>query len=101
MVFFKSRDTALYALGVGACADDAVNDKELKYVYHHDGQQSIQVNYYNLVRGNEWSHKPFMDKSLDFSGFIEFGSFLTSHLFMLFIFIYFILKIIDVDDSQF
>ncbi|CAA2994633.1 enoyl- hydratase 2, peroxisomal [Olea europaea subsp. europaea] len=43
MVFFKSRDTALYALGVGACADDAVNDKELKYVYHHDGQQSIQV----------------------------------------------------------
>ncbi|CAI9777927.1 unnamed protein product [Fraxinus pennsylvanica] len=40
---YTERDAALYALGVGACADDAVNDKELKYVYHHDGQQSILV----------------------------------------------------------
>ncbi|XP_042033087.1 enoyl-CoA hydratase 2, peroxisomal-like isoform X2 [Salvia splendens] len=36
-----NRDAALYyALGVGACSKDAVDDKELKYVYHHE---SIQV----------------------------------------------------------
>lgn len=38
-----NRDAALYALGVGACSRDAVDDKELKYVYHQDGQQSIEV----------------------------------------------------------
>jgi len=34
---------ALYALGVGACGDNAVDEKELKYVYHQDGQAYIQV----------------------------------------------------------
>ncbi|GFS31904.1 enoyl-CoA hydratase 2 [Actinidia rufa] len=36
-------DAALYALGIGACARDALDKDELKYVYHQDGQQSIQV----------------------------------------------------------
>ncbi|GJS47959.1 enoyl-CoA hydratase 2, peroxisomal, partial [Tanacetum coccineum] len=40
---YSERDVALYALGIGACAKDALDDKELKYVYHEDGQQSIQV----------------------------------------------------------
>ncbi|CAH9094866.1 unnamed protein product [Cuscuta europaea] len=40
---YTQRDAALYALGVGACAMDAVDDKELKFVYHRDGQQYIQV----------------------------------------------------------
>lgn len=40
---YTERDAALYALGIGACAKDALDDKELKYVYHEDGQQSIQV----------------------------------------------------------
>ncbi|RVX15863.1 Enoyl-CoA hydratase 2, peroxisomal [Vitis vinifera] len=30
-------DVILYALGVGACARDAVDENELKYVYHEDG----------------------------------------------------------------
>ncbi|XP_024975458.1 enoyl-CoA hydratase 2, peroxisomal isoform X1 [Cynara cardunculus var. scolymus] len=41
--YSESRDAALYALGIGACAKDALDDKDLKYVYHEDGQQSIQV----------------------------------------------------------
>ncbi|KAK6131361.1 hypothetical protein DH2020_034902 [Rehmannia glutinosa] len=40
---YTERDAALYALGIGACTKDAVDDKELKYVYHQDGQQSIEV----------------------------------------------------------
>ncbi|KZV33179.1 enoyl-CoA hydratase 2, peroxisomal-like [Dorcoceras hygrometricum] len=40
---YTERDAALYALGVGACSKDAVDDKELKYVYHKDGQQAIEV----------------------------------------------------------
>lgn len=40
---YTERDAAIYALGVGACARDALDGKELKYVYHQDGQQSIQV----------------------------------------------------------
>nr|GLL30497.1 enoyl-CoA hydratase 2, peroxisomal [Ipomoea trifida] len=40
---YSERDVALYALGVGGCSKDAVDDKELKFVYHPDGQQSIQV----------------------------------------------------------
>ncbi|XP_073276867.1 enoyl-CoA hydratase 2, peroxisomal-like isoform X1 [Primulina huaijiensis] len=40
---YTERDAALYALGVGACSKDAVDDKELKYVYHQDGQQAIEV----------------------------------------------------------
>ncbi|KAK3038876.1 hypothetical protein RJ639_028598 [Escallonia herrerae] len=38
-----SRITKVYALGVGACARGAVDKNELKYVYHQDGQQFIQV----------------------------------------------------------
>lgn len=37
------RDAALYALGIGACASDAVDEDELKYVYHEDGQKAIKV----------------------------------------------------------
>ncbi|KAL8514908.1 hypothetical protein ACS0TY_013839 [Phlomoides rotata] len=40
---YTERDAALYALGIGACSRDAVDDKELKYVYHQDGQRSIEV----------------------------------------------------------
>ncbi|KAL6317600.1 hypothetical protein AAG906_030353 [Vitis piasezkii] len=40
---YSERDVILYALGVGACARDAVDENELKYVYHEDGQQLIQV----------------------------------------------------------
>ncbi|CAI9117048.1 OLC1v1018361C1 [Oldenlandia corymbosa var. corymbosa] len=40
---YTERDAAIYGLGVGACAKDALDDKELKYVYHPDGQQFIQV----------------------------------------------------------
>ncbi|KAI3464745.1 hypothetical protein Pfo_021408 [Paulownia fortunei] len=40
---YTERDAALYALGIGACSKDAVDDKELKYVYHQDGQQAIEV----------------------------------------------------------
>ncbi|KAK9933254.1 hypothetical protein M0R45_020455 [Rubus argutus] len=40
---YSERDVALYALGIGACARDAVDADELKYVYHENGQQSIQV----------------------------------------------------------
>lgn len=40
---YTERDAALYALGIGACANDAIDDKELKYVYHQDGQEFIQV----------------------------------------------------------
>ncbi|GAV56701.1 Cu-oxidase domain-containing protein/MaoC_dehydratas domain-containing protein/Cu-oxidase_2 domain-containing protein/Cu-oxidase_3 domain-containing protein/zf-MaoC domain-containing protein, partial [Cephalotus follicularis] len=40
---YTERDAAVYALGVGACARDAVDADELKYVYHEDGQQFIQV----------------------------------------------------------
>lgn len=37
---------ALYALGVGACGGDALDEKELKYVYHQDGQPFIQVDFF-------------------------------------------------------
>ncbi|KAL7244717.1 hypothetical protein ACSBR2_000144 [Camellia fascicularis] len=40
---YTERDAALYALGVGACGRDALDKYELKYVYHEDGQQSIQM----------------------------------------------------------
>ncbi|XP_010935207.1 enoyl-CoA hydratase 2, peroxisomal [Elaeis guineensis] len=40
---YTERDVALYALGVGACAGDALDEKELKYVYHRDGQRFIQA----------------------------------------------------------
>lgn len=40
---FMDRDAALYALGIGACARDALDKNDLKYVYHQDGLQSIQV----------------------------------------------------------
>ncbi|GLT74402.1 hypothetical protein SLA2020_462040 [Shorea laevis] len=40
---YTERDAALYALGVGACARDATDADELKYVYHENGQQFIKV----------------------------------------------------------
>ncbi|PON60603.1 T-complex protein 1, beta subunit [Parasponia andersonii] len=40
---YSERDATLYALGIGACAPDAVDGDELKYVYHEKGQQFIQV----------------------------------------------------------
>ncbi|KAK7842002.1 enoyl-coa hydratase 2 [Quercus suber] len=43
LYLFESRDSVLYALGVGACARDAVDDDELKYVYHANGEQFLQV----------------------------------------------------------
>lgn len=33
----------IYALGVGACGRDATDNDELKYVYHENGPQFIQV----------------------------------------------------------
>ncbi|BBG94774.1 Pseudouridine synthase family protein [Prunus dulcis] len=36
-------DVALYALGIGACARDAVDVDQLKFVYHDKGQKFIQV----------------------------------------------------------
>ncbi|XP_031407309.1 enoyl-CoA hydratase 2, peroxisomal isoform X2 [Punica granatum] len=40
---YTERDVALYALGVGACAHDAVDADELKYVHHESGLRFIQV----------------------------------------------------------
>ncbi|CAA6656053.1 unnamed protein product [Spirodela intermedia] len=40
---YNERDVVLYALGIGACGGDAVDDKELKYVYHGDGQHHVKV----------------------------------------------------------
>ncbi|CAN6722459.1 unnamed protein product [Malus baccata var. baccata] len=40
---YSERDVALYALGIGACARDAVDVDQLKYVYHEKGQNFIQV----------------------------------------------------------
>ncbi|KAG6774787.1 hypothetical protein POTOM_022158 [Populus tomentosa] len=40
---YTERDAAVYALGVGACGRDAIDSDELKYVYHENGQQFVQV----------------------------------------------------------
>ncbi|KFK34457.1 hypothetical protein AALP_AA5G147900 [Arabis alpina] len=40
---YNERDVAIYALGIGACAQDAVDSDELKYVYHENGQEFVQV----------------------------------------------------------
>ncbi|CAH8258323.1 unnamed protein product [Arabidopsis lyrata] len=40
---YNERDVAIYALGIGACGQDAVDSDELKYVYHRNGQDLIQV----------------------------------------------------------
>ncbi|KAL0701906.1 hypothetical protein Bca4012_058028 [Brassica carinata] len=40
---YNERDVAIYALGVGACGQDAVDSDELKFVYHENGQEHIQV----------------------------------------------------------
>lgn len=42
-VTYTERDTALYALGIGATSADALDEKELQYVYHKDGQKFIKV----------------------------------------------------------
>lgn len=48
-VTYTERDAAIYALGVGACVKDALDDKELKFVYHPDGQERIQVCWNNTT----------------------------------------------------
>ncbi|KAH0876000.1 hypothetical protein HID58_073362 [Brassica napus] len=40
---YNERDVAIYALGVGACGQDAVDSVELKFVYHENGQEHVQV----------------------------------------------------------
>lgn len=40
---YSERDAVIYALGVGACQRDPVDEDELKYVYHRNGQQFVQV----------------------------------------------------------
>ncbi|PNT65053.1 hypothetical protein BRADI_4g36920v3 [Brachypodium distachyon] len=40
---YDERDVALYALGVGACGTDAVDEKELHFVHHRDGQRHIKA----------------------------------------------------------
>ncbi|GAB2215936.1 hypothetical protein Drorol1_Dr00023699 [Drosera rotundifolia] len=40
---YTERDAALYALGIGACATDALDGDELRFVYHEDGQQFVKV----------------------------------------------------------
>ncbi|KAJ4702217.1 enoyl-CoA hydratase 2, peroxisomal [Melia azedarach] len=40
---YTVRDVVIYALGVGACGRDATDNDELKYVYHENGPQFIQV----------------------------------------------------------
>lgn len=40
---YVNRDVAIYALGIGACGQDAVDSDELKFVYHRNGQDFIQV----------------------------------------------------------
>ncbi|KAG6534195.1 hypothetical protein ZIOFF_008080 [Zingiber officinale] len=41
--FAIQKDVALYALGIGTCSGDAVNEKELSYVYHKNGQKFIKI----------------------------------------------------------
>ncbi|CAK9312766.1 unnamed protein product [Citrullus colocynthis] len=40
---YTERDVALYALGIGACCQEAVDPDELKYVYNENGQEYIKV----------------------------------------------------------
>lgn len=40
---YTERDVVLYALGVGACADDPCDSKELEYVYSEEGQHAVKV----------------------------------------------------------
>ncbi|KAK1554915.1 hypothetical protein Q3G72_019003 [Acer saccharum] len=40
---YTERDAVIYALGVGVCGRNAVENDELKYVYHEKGQQFVKV----------------------------------------------------------
>ncbi|KAK1297416.1 Enoyl-CoA hydratase 2, peroxisomal [Acorus calamus] len=40
---YDERDVALYALGIGACGGNALDEDELKYVYHKNGQSFVKV----------------------------------------------------------
>lgn len=44
------RDVALYALGIGACCQEAVDPDELKYVYNENGQEYIKVLHLQFVK---------------------------------------------------
>ncbi|KAL9266618.1 Enoyl-CoA hydratase 2, peroxisomal-like protein [Drosera capensis] len=41
--YTERRDAALYAVGIGACATDALDADELRFVYQEDGQQFVKV----------------------------------------------------------
>lgn len=45
---YACRDVALYAVGVGAAGDNAVDPLELAFVYHSEGQTSIKVTLKNV-----------------------------------------------------
>ncbi|TXG51965.1 hypothetical protein EZV62_021134 [Acer yangbiense] len=40
---YTERDAVIYALGVGVCGRNAVENDELKYLYHEKGQQFVKV----------------------------------------------------------
>ncbi|KAH6555884.1 hypothetical protein KP509_1Z220100 [Ceratopteris richardii] len=42
-IVMECRDVVLYALGVGACKDNACDLSELDYVYSEDGQHAVKV----------------------------------------------------------
>ncbi|KAL8147047.1 hypothetical protein AgCh_004678 [Apium graveolens] len=48
---YDERDVTLYALGIGACGTNALDDKDLKYVYHENGQKFIKIRNKTSVVG--------------------------------------------------
>eukprot|EP00252_Welwitschia_mirabilis_P014493 TRINITY_DN31814_c0_g1_i1.p1 TRINITY_DN31814_c0_g1~~TRINITY_DN31814_c0_g1_i1.p1 ORF type:complete len:311 (-),score=63.41 TRINITY_DN31814_c0_g1_i1:119-1051(-) len=55
---YTERDVALYALGVGACGANGSDEKELKYVYHPNGQPYIQaLPTFGVLFQNDLVHK--------------------------------------------
>ena len=39
----------LYALGIGSCGKDAMDEKELQHVYHEDGQHHVKVTTFSFL----------------------------------------------------
>ncbi|CAN8240154.1 unnamed protein product [Cochlearia groenlandica] len=62
---YNERDVAIYALGIGACGKDAVDSDELKYVYHENGQDCVQV----LPTFASLFSPGYLVKGLDLPGF--------------------------------